>query len=56
MIGFLFYPYIPKASTRSSKTIDTITLPGLETEVAVADVCVSRDVISHTTVTLFSST
>ena len=37
-------------------TIDTITLPGLETEVAVTDIRVSRDVISHATVTLFSST
>ena len=37
-------------------TIDTITLPGLETEVAVTIIRVSRDVISHATVTLFSST
>jgi len=36
--------------------IDTITLPGLEKEVAVTDISVSRDVICHTTVMLFSST
>ena len=36
--------------------IDTITLPDLETEVAVTDIRVSRDVISHATFTLFSST
>jgi len=30
--------------------IDTITLPGLETEVAVTDIRVSCDVSSHTTV------
>ena len=42
--------------SKDRQTIDTITLPGLETEVAVTDIRVSRDVISHATVTLFSST
>jgi len=39
-----------------ANTIDTITLPGLETEVAVTGIRVSRDVINHATVTLFYST
>ena len=38
------------------KGIDTITLPGLETEVAVTGIRVSVDVINHATVTLFYST
>jgi len=37
-------------------TIDTITLPGLEMEVAVTDIRVLRDVICQATVMLFSST
>ena len=36
--------------------MDTIILLGLEMEVAVTDISVSRDVIYHTTVTLFSFT
>ena len=42
--------------TKMDGIIDIITLPGLETEVAVTDIRVSRDVITHATVTLFSST
>ena len=41
---------------RLLRLIQAITLPGLETGVAVTDIRVSRDVISHASVTLFSST
>ena len=47
---------IKRRSYEVHQIIDTITLPGLETEVAVTGIRVSRDVINHATVTLFYST